>query len=197
MFGTDQLQQAENPFNADRVWLWDTAQSRYQVWAQYTDGKFYKASSIAEWNQSIEGDPEIPAGLAMWVIAGGSVAKELTMMGEVVSVSTQQMELVTGPQLVAYPFSTSVAIQDMALPASGATGNVNPFNADRIIVWTGTSYQTYALYDGDGKWYKANSIAEWNQSILADTSIEVGDGFWYIAQSGFTWSEANPYVGNL
>lgn len=198
VFGTTQLAQDDSVGLCDLVLIWDTGTSLYQAWAQWTDGKFYKAGSLAEWNAAIEGNPAIPAGSALWVVAAsGAPTKDLAFMGEVVASSTQQVAVVAGPQLIAYPFSTSYGMQNMGFAASGATGNDSVGLADQILVWQGSQYQTYALWSGDGKWYKANDLAEWNAAIEANNTIGMAEGFWYIAQGGFTWTEANPYVGNL
>lgn len=198
VFGTNQLRQDANPLNCDRVILWDPVEMKYQVWAQYTDGKFYKANSMEEWNQGIEGNPEIPPGVGFWLVAGiGAPTRNIVFMGQVVDVAVQSVSIVAGPQIVAYPFTCDIALQDMDMPNDGATGSSNPLAADRILVWLGDRYQVYALYDGDGKWYKANTMEEWNQGILADNIIKMGEGFWYIAQSGFTWTEDSKYLNNL
>lgn len=198
VFGTNQLKQDDNPVNCDRILLWDPVELKYQAWAQWTDGKFYKANSIEEWNQSIEGNPEIPPGVGFWLVAGqGAPTRDIVFMGQVVDVAVQSIDLVEAPQIVAYPFTCDIAMQELDVVDDGATGAPNPVNADRILVWEGDHYQVYALYDGDMKWYKANTIEEWNQSILATNIIRLGEAFWYIAQGAFTWIEPSKYLGNL
>lgn len=202
VFGTNQLKTASgNYLLGDRIMLWDTAQAKYQAWVQFTtDKQFYKANSSAEWGTHVVGNPTIPAGTAMWVIAGsGGTTKDLVFSGEVVDVTTQKVNIVLGPQLISYPFTAAIDLQNTDFKNDGtkkASGNY--LLGDQILVWTGTGYQGYCLFSGDSQWYKASSSAEWSSHVLASNTVNLAEGFWYIAKSGSAiitngWSEVKPY----
>jgi len=166
--------------------------STYSQWVQWTDGQFYEIVA-GDWGPT--GDPAVPAGSAIWVIpGGGATARELVFTGEVIDTVTQRMTIVAGPQIVAYPFTSSIGLQETTLGVSGH-GSPDLPTADRVSVWTGSGYNQYALYDGDNKWYPIIN-GDWGNDPATNT-LELSQGFWYIAQSGFTWSETNKYLNNL
>ncbi len=201
VFGTNKLVQAGNYLNCDRVTVYDSSVSSYQSYAQFTDGHFYKCNNAAEWENTslpIQDDVVLEPGGAFWLVhPEGEGTNEVSLLGEVLggSTDTQDVAIVEGYQMVSYPYATEIAVQDLT-PAN-ATGAGNYLNADRIIVWQADTqtYQAYALFDDDGKWYKANNAAEWENTSLPPTDrvIGIGEGFWYVSQSGFTWSEGCPY----
>ncbi|MBT3192298.1 MAG: hypothetical protein HN341_07055 [Verrucomicrobia bacterium] len=200
IFGTDQLLQAVNQANADRVIVFDTVAGVYQAYAQYTDGHFYRANSAEEWDDSILADDDtIPAGSSFWVVHPASApARDVSLLGEVLGGKshTQDVALVTGYQLASSAYAAEIDIQEIAKIADGATAAINNANADRIVTWDAAAqaYQTYALYTDD-VWYKANTAEEWDDSIAATGTIPVGGGFWYISKTDFTLTDACPYSG--
>ena len=202
VFGQDQLVQAANYANADRVILFDTVAGLYQSYAQYDgDGNFYKCNSAAEWediNAVAQNDKALEVGGSFWIVHPAAEAdSEISLLGEVLggASDTQAVAIVTGYQLMSYAYAADVAIQDLEF--DGVTAAANYANADRIVVWQSDtqSYQTYGLYDGDNKWYKCNSAAEWEDINAVPTTREISlaEGFWYISKSDFTWSEVCPY----
>jgi len=198
VFGTNQLAQNDSVAYCDVVILWDTDQSKYQTYAQWTDGVFYKANDATEWNNAIAANPAIPVGSAMWVVPSSaqSTNKNLTLAGEVVGVATQYLGIVSGWQMIGYPLTSDVPLQNTGFAASGASKNDSVAYCDQVVIWLGDSYQTYALWT-DNNWYKANDATEWNNSIAATNTIALGDGFWYIGQTNLTVTEVSPYFNNL
>ena len=198
VFGTSQLAQNDSVPLCDIVILWDVAQAKYQAYAQWTDGVFYKANDITEWGASIAANPEIPVGTAMWIVPSSALAsnKTITLAGEVVSVATQTLAVASGWQLMGYPLTCDVPLQNTGFAASGAAKNDSVPLCDVVITWVSDHYQAYALWT-DNQWYKANDITEWGNSILATNTITLGEGFWYIAKNDITLTEVSPYVNNL
>jgi len=198
VFGTNQLAQNDALLLCDRVILWNSSTQTYQTWAQYTDGVFYKANNDTEWASSVAGNPEIPLGTAMWLVPGSGLVenKNVTFAGEVVSAPTQNVSIVSGWQMMGYPFSSDIKLQDTKFSANGAASNDALLLCDRVVVWLGSTYKTYALYT-DGSWYNANNDTEWAASVLATNTLQLGEGFWYVAQSSIVWSEDCKYLNNL
>ena len=198
VFGSDQLVQAANYFNADQVIIFDTSTSMYQAYAQYTDGSFYKCNTAQEWIDSVlSDDVVVDVGQSFWIAhPAGASASELSLIGEVLGgpSDTQDVAIVPGYQLAANPYAVEKQIQDIAKMADGATADANYFNSDQIVTWDVASqtYQTYGLYTDD-VWYKANNAQEWIDSIPATGSVSMGGGFWYISKTVFTLTDACPY----
>ena len=199
--GTNQLTAAGHYLVADRVIMYDTSDGGgYQAYAMWDgDQQFYPCNNIDEWNNSLPTNPVIPEAAGFWVVAGSGTTgtNELALMGEVVSVQTQEIDIVEGYQLISYPFSSGIAIKDLDFENDGATANSHYLAADRIVVWEGDHYQQYALFT-DNAWYAANDIDEWNNAVdETERVLALGEGMWYIAQEEFPWSETNKYLSNL
>jgi len=195
--GTNQLRAAVNYFNADRVVIWNKQTARYQTYAMYTDKEFYPCNTMAQWNTASATNPVVPLGSGFWIIsAGGSTTTNtLYLSGDVVTEQALPISLSAGYQLVSWPFSADQSIATMT--TTNLTKAANYFNADRIVVWTGTAYQQYGLYT-DGDWYPCNTMTEWNNAPSeTDRKISLGEGFWFIAKTAKTVTEQNPYYSNL
>lgn len=195
IFGTDKLTQDNSYVNCDRIFVWNSATQTYQAWAQWTDGVFYKANNLAEWNAGISGNPVVPLGTGFF-ISSGNVSNTLIFSGDAVQVETKAVPVTTGYQIMGFPFSSDIALQNTSFFASGAAADNSYVNCDRVHVWTGSGYQAYAVWT-DGVWYKANNLAEWNAGIAASNTISMGEGFFYEAKAPITWNQSNPYYSNI
>lgn len=198
IFGTNTLKQDNNFLNCDRVMVFDPVEQVYQAWAQWTDGVFYKANNLSEWNQSIAGNPEIPRGVGYWIVAASDseAGRTITYVGDVALSESEPVNILEGFQILAYPFSSDIALQDTSFFDDGAANNNNFLLSDRVHVYDSGTYQAYALWT-DGQWYRANNLAEWNQGILATNDLFLGGGFFYEAKTNMSWNESNPYLGAL
>lgn len=198
IFGTNQLNVNNNIAKCDRVYVWNVTGQTYQAWAYWTNGGLYKANSVSEWNTLTAGDPELLPGVAFWVVPGSLATnnRELVAMGQVVDTVTQSMNIVSSYQMIAYPFSSDIALQNTDFANDGATKKNNVALCDRVMVWLGNSYQAYGLWT-NGLWYKANTVSEWNQNILASNTLQLAEGFWYVGHTNIVWSETNKYLNNL
>ena len=198
IFGTNQLVQSDSYVLSDRISVFDTVNGTYQFYCQWTDGHFYRCNDLDEWNAGIKADDDvIPTGSSFWIIhPAGAATNEITLTGEVLggASDTQDVAVVTGYQLISYPYASEVAIQDIAKLADGATANNSYALADRIVVWNkdAQEYQKYAIWTDDN-WYKANDLDEWNSGTAASNSVDVSEGYWYISRSDFTITRGCPY----
>jgi hypothetical protein len=195
VFGTDMLTQDDSYLNSDRVFLYDSSNQTYQAYAQWTDGVFYKANNLPEWNTGTAGNPVLLPGTGFFV-SSGNVSNKLVFSGEVITAATQNVAIVEGYQIKGIPFSSAVNIQDTGFFASGAAADDNYANCDRLYVWNGSGYQAYAVWT-DGVWYKANNLDEWALGTAATDALDLNEGFFYEAQTNMTWSETNNYINNL
>jgi hypothetical protein len=197
VFGTNQLTQSDNYISCDRIILWNSSGQLYQAWAQWTDGVFYKANNLTEWNAGISGDPEIPVGKGFF-ISSGNISNTLWLSGNVITVVTQNVTMAAGFQIVGNPFSCPVGIQVVGeqIFNCGAATDDSYLDCDRIHIWENDHYQSYALWT-DGIFYKANNLAEWNLGIPAIVNIELGQGYFYEARAPFTWVSTNAYLSAI
>ena len=190
MFGTNRLTAGAFPQQADQLDIYDTSTSGYDTYGlKSSDMEFHDTS---DWfGDSV--NPDLPEGTGLWAHAPTNVsAHDVVLAGEVVGAATQSMDIVGGYQLISYPFSCGVGINDLEFAYVGATAGLFPQSADQISVWNGTGYDIYGLKSPDSKWYDVNS---WFTGSPTSNSIPQGAGFWYEARdtNGFTWTEANPY----
>jgi hypothetical protein len=198
IFGTNTLVQDNNYAACDRVMIYDPATQTYQAWAQWTDGVFYKANDPTEWNAGIAGNPEVPVGEGFFITSSGSATttNTITYVGDVVMAETQSTTIVEGYQIISYPFSSDIPLQDTKFFADGAAADNNYAACDRVHIYENGAYQAYAVWT-DGQWYKANDPTEWNAGILATNDLKVGEGFFYEAQGAITWTETNKYLQSI
>ena len=127
---------------------------------------------------------------------GSVVDTNLVVSGNVVSSQAITNQIVAGLQMLAYPFSTSVDLNETQLK-DNATGAFIYGSADRVIVWDVASqnYATYALYDDGGTREWRNKLTFYVSAGSIDMNL--GAGFWYDAQNGFSWAETNKYYSSL
>jgi len=205
VFGTNQLKKAtsaNNPNSGDKIQVWNPTLKVYESYLQWTNGLFYLAGSTTQWQAKVEcSSRPIPAGAAMWIKSNDSVDKDVVFSGEVVDVSTQTIQIVQSLQLIAYPFTSAINLQDTSFANCGAkkaTSANNPNSGDRIQVWTGNAYQQYTLGSGTNGWLKSNTTAEYQARIPATNTLQLAEGFWYNASSGSGvisngWTEVKKY----
>lgn len=182
--------------NADKIYVWDVSITNYVVYAVYESG------ATKEWRNanSFYGaavDPVIPVGSAFWLESSGSAVNDnLFVSGDVVVSQFVTNQVVLGLQLLAYPFSSDISLNDSSLKEN-ATGSFLIGNTDKIYTWdlSNTNYAVYALYESGPtkEWRDANSF----YSPAGAADVWLGQGFWYEAKSDFTWVESNKYFNNL
>ncbi len=196
IFSTNQLRAGFSPTQGDRIYIFDPGKGAAGGYDQYAlralDMNYYDTS---KWGQPAGiTNPVIKAGTGMWLQAPGTAGTttEVVIAGEVVDVPTQSVAIVNGFQIMSYPYSTEIPLNDTDLMNDGATVGFSPAQADRIYIWNGVDYDQYALSQAMGGWSKTT---EW--PVLTTDTIPMGAGFWYNAKSGFTWTEPIPYEDAL
>ena len=192
----DQFNGARFADSADQVIVWDSSSQQYVTYALYDNGTVKEWRLYSDFYGSAV-NPAIPAGSGFWVDSQGSSSDtNLVVSGSVVDASSITNQLISGLQMVAYPFSTTVDLNSTTLKDQG-TGARFADSADQIIAWNSAlqQYVTYALYDN-------GTVKEWRKysdfySSPGAINLDLGAGFWYKANNAFTWIEANPYQGSL
>ena len=193
----EQLRSTGVQATSDQIFSWDPAANGglggYNNYFQYA-GVYYLLPSFAVTN------PPLVAGEALWIKAPDSgtfstTTNEITILGEVVDVSTQLTQVVTGFQQLALPFSSDITLGELGLVDDGNWTGVQA-TSDAFYIWDPTAngglggYSSYLAYLGVV--YLLPSF-----TVATDEVLPIGQGFWYEAKSGFTWTETNMYLNNL
>lgn len=191
------------PFNADNLYVYDTGSSVYKNYYQRSDGLFYDADKFTFSDPGPATNPVVAVGEGMFVAGSLNVgAHDLSLMGEVVSASNQTVDVVNNFQILSFPFSQAIDIQETSFGAmSGASLSVFPFNADNIYMLTPSgSYANYYL-GADGKWRDVNdwSFSNQNPAPVVGVQVQLGQSFFYQAlnPSLWSWAETNKYISSL
>jgi len=188
VLGTNQLTAGLLPQLADRVYVYDASKPGYNTYAMRTGANGFRDTT--NWHGT-NVNPKIEAGTAMWILAkAGAMTNLLTIAGEAVDVGTQSVDIVSGFQLLAYPFSCEIDLNDTDLPAQGTKGLL-PQLSDRVYVWNGAGYTTYGLHNVG----EFRSTTAWSTPATPGSAlVPLGTAMWYEARKGFNWQESNKYL---
>jgi hypothetical protein len=187
VFGTNQLRQHTVAANADRIYRWNGL--TYDIFNQRVNGLFYKSGAVT--------NPPINAGDAFWIQSPGSATsnRDIVIAGQVVEVATNIQKVAVNFNMLGYPFSSDVGINQMGFRAAVGSKwhNAVPANADRLYVYNGSGYDIYGL--------KSNGWATTTGYAAAPpttNTLRLGQGFWYQAKSNqWDWAETNRYLQAL
>lgn len=189
--------------DADKVVIWDAITQAYTTYGLF-DGRAYNLPlewrDGDDWNSAASSSVVISEGSGFWVNSSTAASStSLIISGAVVAEQTATRQIVTGLQMLANSFTSTMDLNSMDLK-NGGTGSLFLNQADKVIVWDSTtqSYKTYGLFDGRAynlplEWRDGDA---WNSDASA-IPLELGSGFWYSALSGFTSVESNPYYSGL
>lgn len=195
----DQLTGGDSFDNSDDLLKWDASTQSYKNY--FLLGDVGDTNYNFKWIDSSTGevatDADLLASEGFWLRNRQSTTQTVVVVGDVVSASTVTNQIVPGYQLVAYPFSSEILINDASF-TNGATGGDSFDNSDNIVKWNPDtqSYQNFFLLGNIGdpqynwKWID-NSTGE----VAGNTYLKPGEGFWYRHRgSGFNWVENRPYT---
>jgi len=200
VFGTNQLTAGQFPAQADKVYMYDPQAtppySSYSLKSTF-GGDILGFFDTDDWfGTSV--NPSVPAGTAMWLQSaqGSGPQKTVTVAGEAVAADAATNGIVSGYQLMGYPFSCERDLNDTDLVGEGTAGGF-PAQADQLFLWNGAGYDSYALKDpgapgGDDYFWQDQNA--WFGATPPAIPIPLGRGFWYLAKGAFEWTEPNPYL---
>lgn len=188
------------PFLADQVYVFDTGTSVYNAYYQRTDGLFYDVGAfVSPSDYGLSTNPVVSVGQGLFV-SGSTIegAHDVALMGEVVSKTNAVVPIVTSFQMVAFPFSQAIDLQQTSFATMpGVTANDFPFLADNIYLLTPSgSYVSYYIA-ADGQWRDVSAWAPGNPPAPATgVTVALGQGFFYEAKnpSLWSWAETNRYL---
>ena len=110
--------------------------------------------------------------------------------------SNQTVSIVSGYQMVAYPFSSPVEINGASL-TNGAVAGLGLEDSDNIIMWDPDTkaYTYYYLLASANPAYNLKWIdTSMDPDDVATSRFSRGQAFWYLHRGGgFNWVETRPY----
>jgi hypothetical protein len=186
----------------DRIALWNPTNQNFDTYlyyyydGNYPDNEGWKLLSDFEWEGQIQ-DPVVPSGSGIWMLSTPSaLTTNILIAGNVESAGSVTNSIVEGLNILANPYATAVAVNDLEFTPVGSL-DIN--TCDRLAVWnpTNQTFETYLYYYYDGNYpanegWKLLSDFEWEGSVQNPT-IGIGQSFWYRAQSNLTWTATPPF----
>jgi hypothetical protein len=162
----------------DNILVWNAAGANYQT--------SYKKTTLG-WtdNGFTPSTRKLDIGRGFWVKSNNPIDQSVNFSGEVVTDNVVTQQILTGLNMVAYPYNAEVNITNTALDGLVQTG-INVGAADNILVWQGSSYVTY---------FKKTTLG-WTQNGFtpATVTLKMGQGFWFNRKgANFSWEETKPY----
>lgn len=181
----------------DRLMVWDgLVYQTYRLYSGTGNGPYWALENDPKWiNPLPTMHPEevhvtLKRGDSLWFVTGSEdSAQSLVFSGIVPDTNDYSVSLTDGGMtLIAYPFPTTVNLSNLVISGASVGGKLAQKQlADKIIVWDGSIYQTYTLYQGSGSgpyWARDND-PRWTNPLptmhpeKVDVEINLGDGFWY------------------
>ena len=127
---------------------------------------------------------DMPTGEGFWIKT--DEAATITFAGEVPEGDSQEVEVVSGLNLISNPFPAMLNIQKIQSDDLAGISDAGAFQST-IRVWTGNGYTTYGWSDADDgdvevdgeTWPESNSKwLNYGMSEIVDVNIPIGAGFW-------------------
>ncbi|MBI9020318.1 MAG: hypothetical protein JEZ10_03570 [Verrucomicrobia bacterium] len=184
--------------------------SSYALFQPAAGDPYWLSTSDAEW--FIPGYESTPPstdtfsrGAAVWyATAAGGASTNMISSGDVYLDDTFSVTVPGGYSLLAYPYSSDITLDTLVI--SNATADVagsSAASADKLHIYTGIGYESYALFQpatGDPYWL-STAAAEWfipgyESTPPSTNTIGLGTGFWFETATGKTIGFEKIYTIN-
>lgn len=181
---TNQLYGHKSSTYADNIYLWNPTNQAYENYYLKTDGRWYGFDGTLATNVNLTSQK------GFWVYNKRGLSNELFVVsGDVVDDAAVTNSLIVGMNMVSYPFSTPIDLNQSGL--TNGFGHKSSTYADNVFLWDSAAkaYQNYYLKT-DRKWYKFDG------TLATNVMVGGGGGFWYRNKGGstFVWTEPRPYT---
>jgi len=142
-------------------------------------------------------------GTAVWYETGSDGAStNIISSGDVYLDDTFPVTVPAGYSLLAYPYSSDVTLNTLVISnTTAAVSGSSAVGADKLHVYTGIGYNSYALFQpssGDPYWLSTGApewfIPGYEASTPATNTISLGTGFWFETTEGKTISFEKNYT---
>lgn len=198
-----QLEAGLAPDDADNVYVFDTQANAYTVYFRYNNPNNVADPLNGKWmdeDYTEVPDEILPPGTGFFVRNMGTATNTVAFVGDVVSMPQITKTLHPGLNQVAYPYSSPIAINSLALKTSdGAVGGLAPDDTDNLFFWdqaNNTYARCFLYYNTSNPSDPLNN--QWvdeDYNAVADI-IQPGRSFFYQRQASapdLTWTEDKPY----
>ena len=124
---------------------------------------------------------QVPAGDGFWVNAAQTGT--ITLVGQVPAAAETTINVNPGFNLLSSPYAKDINIQDIKVNGlAGLDEGLENF-VTTIMVWTGTSYDTYGYVNAEeaAAWEWPDAADKWlleDMTDIANVTIPAGSGFW-------------------
>ncbi len=190
-----QFQAGYSPTTADNLIFYDEDSQTYRI--LYLLGEIGDPDYDFKWIDTSTGevaDFDLIPGKGFWFRNRKDEDQMVLFLGEAVRDDEADVEIVNGYQIVAYPFSSSIAVNDTSLKNDAVAGN-SMNTSDNIVFYDGENFKYMYLVGDVGdpqldfKWIDSSSLQP------ATNVFVPGQAFWYRHRGeGFTWTETKPYA---
>ncbi len=181
---------------ADELWWWKN--STWQTWIWLMDG-LGPTWDFKWWDENTVNfsTGRLAKGQALWLRSKQASNRDFYIIGEVPVTATQQVTIVSGWNLVSYPYPITIAITHLSITNQALRGMsygssdeirtglpTNGLNASSI-----TNIYWLPVFPPSSNWRK------YPESNDTCDIIPAGSGFWYFnaRTNTFVWSETRPY----
>lgn len=180
----------------DKINIWDAANQEYKI---YYFRNSSKQGIVNKWvaatnENAVATDGLVPPGSGFWIQSDVVSEQEVTLVGDVVNDAAVTNSIVTGYNLVAYPFSTDRAINEMQI--TNGTAGATFLASDKLIRWDADSQTFISYYFRNSskqgivnKWVRAD-----DENTITTDEVASGEGFWYQALNPSEWKANRPYT---
>lgn len=182
----DQLTPGVDISTGDTVFFFDPASQSYRISYLYNDG------GQGVWRDSFSNQTAtnpVPPGVGFWIKSNQGVPQDLYVSGNVVTNATYSQAVYPGLQLLSYPYSSRIPMNEMALAGAAKKGS-SLSSSDVIYLWD-VNAQQFVIYF----YYTDGTLVDFATGEAATNALQPGAAFWYKhIGSGFTWVETNRYT---
>ena len=163
--------------NADSLWTYDAGYAKYYL----SSGNVWTNGSAA---------PAATLGMGAWIKAAAPTT--IYQVGIVTNVATVEIPTAkSGHSFIANPFPADLVVDGVGAMidwSETAAWNKNALSGDRLLIWTGTKYDTYYYFNNgnseiDG-WYSTDNKGR------RPPAISAGEGFFFQRKT----SDPDPVV---
>ena len=192
VFGMDALTAADDPANADGVYLWDDGPQAFVKYFQKIDGFFYKASDP----EGSQATMSLEAGDALFLRspASSTETNSFYISGNV-CVAEDATTTFSNRIVFANPYPVDLNLNSTGVDWSAATAGELPTLADRVHIWNpdkagGPGFNHYFLktVGGSNLWHSCVSPFP-----VEDPVLPAGGGAIYTAVPSFSHQIVRPF----
>ena len=174
---------------ADQILFWDQQASKYV--------QLYLHSILEQWVDTsaipnIIATNEIANGQGFWFGSVQSSNQSVVIVGDVVVDDAITNAITPGLQLLSYPYSTDIPLNESGL-TNGLGGGFA--DSDHVVIWDASTqtYKQFYLHPTLKLWVDTSVVP----NIIATNILHTGEGFWYernVTAGNFDWIEDRPYA---